>query len=223
LYEVNCIRNALVARGIDRGNLRASLIPRGRNEKGNGMKNRRRSGSDRRKSLVYIPENHRNGGERREVLKDPDVTTGRLRTVPMFDGLSPGQIAGLLAICSKRTCARNERLLSLGDESVEMFVLVQGKLGIAFPGGEEISAFSPAGVVGGVGLFTGERCLVTVTAATDCIVLAFGRDELFALFDADQSLRTTVLINVIRDMVRKFRKDNDALDSLRRARTMEIL
>jgi CRP-like cAMP-binding protein len=183
----------------------------------------RRSGRERRSRDVSVHGNRRRGLDRREILKDPDRTTGRLRTIPMFEGLSTEQLGGLLTICSKKTYGRNERIFLAGDESTEMFILIQGKLRITFADGEELESCSPAGIVGELGIITGEKRTATVTAATECIVLSFRKEELLALFDARPDLRTRMLTNVIRDLVKKLEKDKEVLEGLRRIRSFEVL
>lgn len=186
------------------------------------MQNGRRSGKERRKEEVPFHENRRSGSERREVLGDPDRTAGRLRRIPMFDGLTTEQLNGLLTVCAKKTYARNERIFLVGDEAVEMFAVIQGKLRITFADGEEMESSSLTGVLGELGIITGERRTATVTAATECLVLSFGKRELEALFDSDSSLRTRVLTNVIHDLIKMLRKDNEILEGLRRIRSFEV-
>ena len=187
------------------------------------MENGRRLGEERRKRAAPFPGNRRSGRERREVLKDPDRTLGRLRMIPMFDGLTTEQLNGLLAICSKKTYVRNERVFLIGDESDEMFILIQGKLLITFADGEEMGSCAPLGIVGELGIITGEHRTATVTAGTECIVLSFRKEELLALFDADSRLRTNVLTNIIRDMMNKLRKEEEVIKRLRKIRSFETL
>jgi hypothetical protein len=179
------------------------------------MENGRRFGEERRKRAAPFSGNRRSGRERREVLKDPDRTLGRLRMIPMFDGLTTEQLNGLLSICSKKTYVRNERVFLIGDESDEMFILIQGKL--------LMGSCAPLGIVGELGIITGEHRTATVTAGTECIVLSFRKEELLALFDADSRLRTNVLTNIIRDMMNKLRKEEEVIKRLRKIRSFETL
>ncbi len=183
----------------------------------------RRSGEDRRRDAFPMSNDRRGEQERRELLKDPDITVGRLRTTSMFAGLSAEQYMQLLRICSKKTYARNERIYSPGDEPSEMFILVRGNLRVTFENGLVIEDHGPAGMVGELGVVTGERRTATVTAMTDCLVLAFRREELFGLFRRDTELWTGVLTNIIRDISGRMRQEDAALDELRRSRSLEIL
>jgi CRP-like cAMP-binding protein len=183
----------------------------------------RRSGDDLRRNWRSPSEERRRGAERRELLKDPDRTAGRLRTVPMFEGLSSEQYMKLLRVCSKRTYARDKRIYSIGDDSTEMFILVHGRLQVMFGDGLMLDDHGPSGMVGELGVITGERRTAQVTAVTDCVVLAFNREELFVLFRNDEALWTAVLTNIIRNLVKKARRDDIALNELRKQCSLEIL
>jgi CRP-like cAMP-binding protein len=183
----------------------------------------RRSGSDRRNAEIPVSQERRNGHERRDVLRDPDRTAGRLRTIPMFAGLSPDQIAELLSICAKISYRKGLTVFRNGEEPREMFVLVQGRLKVTFPDGTETGSYSPSGIVGGLGLVTKEKRTASVEAAADSILLVFRREELEALFERDHALHTKVLTNIISDLVSRHRKENDLIESLRQVRSFEVL
>ncbi len=187
------------------------------------MGTNRRMGADRRRGDIPISEESRRDYERRELLKDPDQTAGRLRTVPLFEGLSTGQLMNLLLICSKRVFVRGDIIHNTGDEPKTMFVLVQGRLRMVFPNGTVLDNYNPPGIVGEVGLITGERRTASLVAATDCIVLSFGKEELFRLFREDGDLWTKVLANMIRDLAGKLRNENEILESLQRIRSFEVM
>jgi CRP-like cAMP-binding protein len=182
-----------------------------------------RRGEDRRRGAGSGDKMRPAGVERRELLKDPDQTAGRLRTIPLLEDLSTGQLLKLLGICSKRVYSRGEILQKTGDDPDRMFVLVQGRLQVAFSDGVMLENFNPVGIVGELGLITGEPRTATITAATECIVLLFWREELFRVFHEDAELWTKVLTNIIKDLVIKLHKESEALESLQRIRSFEIL
>jgi CRP-like cAMP-binding protein len=83
--------------------------------------------------------------------------------------------------------------------------------------------YSPVGIVGELGIITGEKRAATITAATDCIALTFWKEELFRVFRGDTDLWTKVLTNIIRDLVTKLKKENEAMVNLQKVRSFEIL
>ncbi len=183
----------------------------------------RRKGEDRRRGTVPAGEERRVGVERRELLKDPDQTAGRLRTIPLLEGLSTGQLLKLLGICSKRVYSRGEVIHKSGEEPDNMFLLVQGRLQVMFSDGVVLDNFNPVGIVGELGLITGEKRSATIVAAMDCIVLMFWKEELFRIFREDTDLWTKVLTNIIHDLVIKLQKESEILENLQRVRSFEIL
>jgi CRP-like cAMP-binding protein len=187
------------------------------------MRWNRRSGLDRRSLETPVSKERRSNGERREILKDPDQTAGRLRTIPMFNGLSTGQLMNLLHICSKQVYSSGETIYSAGDEPDIMFVLVQGRLRMVFPNGTVLDNYKTPEIVGELGLVTGDRRTVSIIAATDCIVLTFGKEELFCIFQADLDLWTKVLTNLIRTLAINLRTENEILKNLQRVRAFQVL
>lgn len=183
----------------------------------------RRNGSDRRSADVAVAYDRRKGHDRRDVLRDPDRTAGRLRTIPMFKGLSPEQIAELLSICAKISYRKGLAVFRSGEEPREMFILVQGRLKVTFPDGGQTESYSPSGIVGGIGLVTGEKRTASVEAASDALLLVFRREEIEVLFARDHELHTKVLTNVIADLVARHRKEDDLIESLRQVRSFEVL
>ena len=113
-------------------------------------------------------------------------------------------------------------MFQAGEEPAEMFLLVQGRITIVFADGEEVDC-SPAGIVGELGILTGERRTATVTTASECILLTFRREELDALFATDPGLRIHVLTNLIRQLAAAIRNDHEVLEGLRRMRSSEAL
>ena len=187
------------------------------------MEKNRRMGQDRRRGTVQVGEQRRGSVERRELLKDPDQTAGRLRTIPLLEGLSTGQLLKLLGICSKRVYSRGEVIQQAGEEPESMFILVQGRLQIVFSDGVSLENFNPEGIVGELGLITGEKHTANIVAAMDCIALLFWKEELFRLFREDTDLWTKMLTNIIRDLVIKLQKESTVLESLQKIRSFEIL
>ena len=66
-----------------------------------------------------------------------------------------------------------------------------------------------------MGIFTGEPRSASVEASTDCILLIINRSEFFKLFERDYFLAFKILMNVIKDLSKKLRKNNIIIDELR--------
>ena len=94
-------------------------------------------------------------------------------------------------------------------------ILIKGELKIAFKNGKELSRIQHIGIVGEMGLFTGQQRSASVVAATDCIVLIIHKTELIKLFHEDFIIGIQVLMNVIQDLSQKLRNNNVVLEELR--------
>lgn len=175
----------------------------------------RRSGSDRRKNQKGATSNQRSGKDRRDLIKNHVRFIKILEKIPIFKDLTIEQFHKILKICSKRFIKKDEKLCFIGDNSNEMFILLKGELKITFENGKVLSRIQNIGIVGEMGIFTGEPRSATVVAATDCIVLIIHKTELIRLFHVDFFIGIQILMNVIQDLSQKLRKNNVVLEELR--------
>lgn len=138
-----------------------------------------------------------------------------LQKIPVFKHLTVDQFSKLLSISRTISMKPHQLLCVAGEESHEMYVLLSGELTVIGARGEELSRITSIGIVGEMGLFTGEDRSATVEVAEDAIVLVIGRDELFELFKTDHGLALQILSNVIRDLSRKLKQNNIVIEELR--------
>jgi len=179
------------------------------------MSRLRRSGSGRRENQEGATSNQRSGKDRRILSENYLKFIKILEKIPIFKGLTVDQFQKILNICSKRTFEKNEKLCWIGDDSHEMFILIKGELKIAFKNGKELSRIQHIGIVGEMGIFTGQLRSASVVAATDCIVLIIHKTELIKLFHEDFIIGIQILMNVIQDLSQKLRNNNVVLEELR--------
>ena len=137
-----------------------------------------------------------------------------LEKVPIFQGLTPQQSKKILGVCTKKAIPKKQILCRTGDESKEMYILLAGLLNITLNDGKELSRINPIGIVGEMGLFTGERRSANVTAAQDSVIFILSLQNLLSLFRADSEIAIRILMNVIKDMSHKLRKNNDIIEAL---------
>ncbi len=179
------------------------------------MSQLRRSGYDRRENQEGATSNQRSGKDRRILSENYLKFIKILEKIPIFKGLTVDQFQKILNICSKRTFEKDEKLCWIGDDSREMFILIRGELKIAFKNGKELSRIQHIGIVGEMGIFTGQQRSASVVAATDCIVLIIHKTELIKLFHEDFIIGIQILMNVIQDLSQKLRNNNVVLEELR--------
>ncbi|MBN1293513.1 MAG: cyclic nucleotide-binding domain-containing protein [Candidatus Latescibacteria bacterium] len=188
------------------------------------MLENRRSGEDRRHQNTSASKERRHTPDRRALLKDPEGTMQRIKNIDMFKGLKDGQLRKMVSICAKKNYPSQHQIYTVGEESNDMFILFKGKISIAFNSGVEVQDIAPTGTVGEMGVFTGEPRSASVVANTDCIALVFSKTELFRLFKGDTELWIKILMNIIKSLSHKLRKDNQVIEELMyRVRSLEIL
>ncbi len=174
------------------------------------MNELRRYSDDTPEESRFRPEQERRVLERHQVhfIKI-------LRKIPIFRDLTVPQFGTILNICSKHLLKEGDVLFRADEESNEMFLLITGVLKVEFRDGREFSRIHPLGIVGEMGIFTGEHRSATIEALTDCIVLSIHRTELMRLFERDTLLASHVLKNVIRDLSEKLRTNNVIIEEMK--------
>ncbi len=153
--------------------------------------------------------------EKARKKRRKDQVVGVLSKIPIFRDLPLQKLKNILRICSKRTLAENEILCYVEEESFNIFVLIKGMLRITFKDGKEISRITPLGIVGEMGVFTGEKRSATVIAAGECVVLDILKSDLFEILSEDPDMGMIVLKNVIEDLAHKMRINNVIIEELK--------
>ena len=164
---------------------------------------------------MNVKQHKRRTTERRSLLTEPSLYIEILEKMPIFKGLSVNQFTRILSICSQETLSENDIICVEGEESHRMFILLKGVLKIMFSDGKELTRILPLGLVGEMGIFTGDRRSASVVAGSDSIVLSIHKTELFRLFRNDSDLGIHVLTNVIHEMTHKLKKNNILIEELR--------
>jgi len=174
-----------------------------------------RSGYDRRRVQVNVETDKRSGKDRRSISKKYYQFIKILRKIPIFNDLNIDQFQKILNICSKNVYKKSKKIFLEGENSHEMYILIDGEIKVTFIDGKELTIIKPVGIVGEMGIFTGEPRSASVEASTDCILLIINKTELFRIFERDCFLAIKILMNVIKDLSIKLRKNNVIIDELR--------
>lgn len=180
------------------------------------MEENRRSGIDRRELQDSVSDEQRTSKERRVILCQQIEYLSILDKIPIFNGLTPKQASRILRICSNKIVAKDEVICCAGEESNNMFVLIKGLLSVTFPDGKELSRIRPVGIVGEMGIFTGDPRSATVKAATESLILVIHKAEILRLFRNDSELRSHILMNVIQDLSKKVKNNNVIIEKMKK-------
>ena len=180
-----------------------------------------RSGGDRRSKGEEVENDRRTGFDRRTIINRIDHYSGILEKIPFFKKLSIEQLKRILSISTYKALQANNALCTEGDESVEMYVLIKGQLCVTFPDGRVITRINPPGVVGEMGIFTGEPRSASVITGKESLILILKKFEMTRLFKQDPELSRIIMLNIITDLSSKLRHINDMFEKLNTLHVLE--
>ena len=127
---------------------------------------------------------------------EPSQIGNIVRRIPIFQGFSEEQIDRTLKLCQERTYLPDEYLFKEGDPSTGMLILLSGHLHVQTSTGAEIASIWEMGLVGEMGVLTGNPRSASVLASQASTVLCIERDALFGLMEEDKDMGFKVYRNV---------------------------
>ena len=135
-----------------------------------------------------------------------------LRRIPILHGFSDDQIEKVLSACSDQNFAEGASIFQENDESVGVYILISGMMQVQTPTGGEIATIGEQGVVGEMGALTGQPRAASVVALQESRTLVIGKQELFALMDADPDMGYKIYQNVTHILADRLRDNNILLE-----------
>jgi len=106
---------------------------------------------------------------------------GALVKLPLFQGISDDECAAVLDICHGCTYATGELIFTEGAASLDMYVLLKGKVEIHTARGGLLQTLGPGEVFGEMGMICQMKRTAGARAADDCILVKLAKNE-FDLF-----------------------------------------
>ena len=129
--------------------------------------------------------------------KQQHLMTKILQKIHVFQGLTVEQAALLIQICRSRAFEANTQIYEVGEPSVDMLVLVQGKLRVLTRKGQELAVIEPGSITGEMGVFTGQPRTATIVAGERSMALVIDKSALKNLMDREPLIKSQVLENVV--------------------------
>lgn len=112
--------------------------------------------------------------------REPDVQAF-LAHLPLFEGLTPAELARLAAGTTRRRLRIGEVLFRQGEPSTGLYAVVHGRIALTARGGERIAEIIGAGrSFGEAVMFLGKPYIVGARALSDALVLHLAKETLFA-------------------------------------------
>lgn len=120
-----------------------------------------------------------------------------LARLPLFQELSPEQVAALAAAARERRLLRGEILFHKGDPSRGFYIVVTGQIKLAFPsiaGNEKVvQVLGPRQSFGEAVMFMERQMPVFAEALVDSLLLQVGAQAVFDMLEGDASFARRML------------------------------
>ena len=118
-----------------------------------------------------------------------------LTNVPTLKALSSSQIEGLLCSLIVQTFETNEKILSMGENSAEFYIIKSGAVNL-FKNNEKVITLGKGEYFGEQSIIRKKNQLISVIARCTTTLLCFTKDTLLKVFG--QSLEMVLYLNTIR-------------------------
>lgn len=129
-----------------------------------------------------------------------------LSHVPLFAGLSPGELDALIQVARTRSLGAREELFHKGDEGSQVYLVIDGKLKAlttSDEGDDVVFTILGTGELIGEIAFLGTHVrTATVTALTDCELLGIDRRDFLAFLKRHPEA-SIKLLNVLADRLKR--------------------
>lgn len=120
-----------------------------------------------------------------------------LSRLPLFQQLSPEQLAHVVAATSERRLGRGELLFNRGDAPTGFFYIIRGQIKLAIPslqGNDKVvEILGPHQSFGEAVMFIGKAYPVLAEALDNTTLLFIGQDAVFGLLENDPSFSRKLL------------------------------
>lgn len=127
-----------------------------------------------------------------------------LARMPLFDAMSPGELAALAAGTTERHLERGEVVFQRGDPCLGFHLVIYGQVKLAAgsaSGGEKIiELIGPGHSFGEALMFMEKPYIVTATALTDSLLLHVSSEAVFGSIDRDPRFARKMLAGLSRRM-----------------------
>ncbi len=134
-----------------------------------------------------------------------------LRNVSFFENLRLDQLRTLARICSELAVNQGEYLIHKGEAGDSLFIVVEGKIKIVDPSGDNVLAVLSSGeVLGEISLFDGGVRSADAIAETATLLLLVNRDALDDALADDPG----IALDMLRVMALRIRESNKTLSRM---------
>lgn len=137
-----------------------------------------------------------------------------LQRMPVFGGLADAALRHLLERARQERRPAGAAFFREGDDACSMFVLEAGRAAVTkrWQGTEQaLHELGPGDCFGEMALMDLQPRSASVLALSDCRAIAFGHDDMLALFERDVEQFALLQMNLGREVCRRLRATDERL------------
>lgn len=139
-----------------------------------------------------------------------------LRDIPLFDGLSRGELSAIESILHRREYDPEEVLFHQGNPGVGMYIIREGTIEIVYePTSEILAELSDGDFFGELALLNETPRSATAIARTESVLYGLFRPDLLGLVKREPSLGVEVLLRMSRVISERLIQTNKQVQQLR--------
>lgn len=136
--------------------------------------------------------------------------------IPMFQGLTPGQVLEVLRMIEARTFSPKQVVCEVGSKSSEMYILLAGQLVVRSRDGMPLATIDPIVTVGEMGIITGHPRSATVIAVKTSNTLVLHKMKFDLLLKRSPEAGLTIFRNLIGTLTDRISENNKQVASYQR-------
>jgi CRP-like cAMP-binding protein len=148
----------------------------------------------------------------KEVIRDEVLHV--LRNVTILSGFDEQEILRIFNDCQIIEKKPGEVLIEEGMPAAEIYVILQGKVGIVLDMKAdpiELAEFGPGACIGEASVIGVQNHSASVVAKTICEFLVLTRAMLMDIYDRDKSAFSMLVLNIARELARRLYKTDQVL------------
>lgn len=139
-----------------------------------------------------------------------------LRDIPLFDGLSRGDLSTVKTILHRREYGPGEVLFHQGNPGVGMYIIREGTIEIVYePTGDTLAELSDGDFFGELALLNETPRSATAVARSDSILYGLFRPDLLGLVERNPSLGVQLLLRMSQVISERLIQTNEQVQQLR--------
>jgi CRP/FNR family cyclic AMP-dependent transcriptional regulator len=129
---------------------------------------------------------------------------GRLKTIPLFAGLSKRDLQRLGAWTDELEVAEGKHLVRQGNFAYEFFIIEQGTADV-IQDGELLTTLGPGDFFGEIGLMATEKRTASVVATSPMRLVVMTKRDFSALREEEPAIAKAVTDKLVERLARSFR------------------